>query len=556
MLCGKHPYNKVPADEAHRQRMKPEKISHIKKHQWRAIERAIALESEDRLASVAEFEELLFPTMRSSGWWWQAAVVLIALGVGGYFLFLQPQPPQGPEISEFDIRNELELKVRVDFHRGNIEKLLQDASFTDIWQDAIRKEISDLDLITGGQDPWVAERKSTIYQLYLERIEAALGEKRYALAEQLIVYAKHYNADEQVLAGYTRQIAELREQDQQQRMQQARLEQQRKQAEATRRAQQQQQAKKVAQRQQKVKQVNDQFNVAMDNARTQLECQGGINMRNLSAAVNKLRELDSARYRKAEPDLIKSLAACIRFIGEENPARAQAALQQGRRLFAKSSVLAGITIKSRDPCDESLAGLGARGKRTVCSDKLGETGTGPELVVIPASGQIKAFAIGKYETTVAEYNRYCSATGKCKPLPQNAEMPLTGVGIDAARAYASWLSRNSGKQYRLPKKAEWLHAAKSRKRDLDPNRNCELSTRGFQKGGDLVRYKVGKQNPWGLVNYVGNAQEWVYHGGRNLVAMGGSFRNPMENCTITTSVAHDGSADDATGFRLVRELGS
>ena len=89
---------------------------------------------------------------------------------------------------------------------------------------------------------------------------------------------------------------------------------------------------------------------------------------------------------------------------------------------------------------------------------------------------------------------------------------------------------------------------------LDPNRNCALSTRGFEKGSNLVKYSIGKQNPWGLVNFVGNVQEWVYGSGNTLQAVGGSFRESMESCTLSTSKNHSGKADSYTGFRVLREI--
>ena len=117
-----------------------------------------------------------------------------------------------------------------------------------------------------------------------------------------------------------------------------------------------------------------------------------------------------------------------------------------------------------------------------------------------------------------------------------------------------WLSKQTGQKYRLPTKNEWIYAAKSRRKKLDANRNCKLSTRGIKKGGKLVRTNIGHQNSWGLVNYVGNVQEWVYDKGRKLVAVGGSFDQTMDECVITTSFVHNGSADIKTGLRVLREL--
>jgi len=70
----------------------------------------------------------------------------------------------------------------------------------------------------------------------------------------------------------------------------------------------------------------------------------------------------------------------------------------------------------------------------------------------------------------------------------------------------------------------------------------------------LAHTNIGKQNSWGLVNYVGNVQEWVYDKGRKLVAVGGSYEQSMDDCDITTTNVHNGAADTATGFRVLREL--
>lgn len=81
-----------------------------------------------------------------------------------------------------------------------------------------------------------------------------------------------------------------------------------------------------------------------------------------------------------------------------------------------------------------------------------------------------------------------------------------------------------------------------------------MSTRGIVKGGELVRYSIGMQNSWGLLNYVGNIEEQVYEPDRKLVAVGGSYKHRMENCDIMTINSHDGSADRSAGLRVLREL--
>ncbi len=556
VLTGKHPYNKVPADEAKRQGLKPKRIAHIKKFEWQAIERAIAFDREDRQESISNFEEDITPKLKSSSWMVTALALVFAAAISSYFLFFVKEP-EPPAYSEFDIRNELELKVRIDFYKENIVKLIMNANFSDLWQDSIWKDISDLKKLTGDSDPWIEEKMAAIFNLYVSHIKAAVSEKKYTQAEQLIVAAKRYAVQTTLLDQFTTSIARAREIAQQKRIEQAKLELERKKKLEQERRQRLQQQKLAQQKAtvnaEKSQQVTDQFNIALDNVNNLLECQGRINMRNFEIGIKKLKQLDPGRYSKIENTIVRSLAGCIIQIGKSFPERALDAKKYSLKLFS-SPLLSQINIQSRDPCDISLAGLGRRGKRAMCKDKLKNASYGPEMVVIPGSNNIKPFAITKYEISIGEYNQFCEAKGICSKLSKNDQLPVSGVSIGQVEAYLSWLSSQSGKKYRLPSKKEWLHAAKSRSKKLDPNRNCELSTRGFQKGGDLVYYTVGSQNDWGLVNYVGNVQEWVYQSGRKLEAVGGSFLDPMESCTISTSKAHNGKADTSTGFRVLREI--
>lgn len=555
MLSGEHPYRKLPADEAERQGLKPRRIGNIKNAQWRAIEKAIAFRREDRMASVQEFIDQITPSHRPRNWMLAGLLLLLGFGSIGYYLF--QREPEAPEFSEFDIRNEIELQVRIDFYKQDVEALIEAPDFSDSWQESLWQGISSLIVLTRGEDPWVEQKKAEIYRLYIARIRREIEDRRFDLAEQLSANSRRFTDDETELDELVEIIAAEREQqrarvrllaEQKQKEERDKLAAiKRQQTEAAARAAQQ------SQQQSETRQRREQFDVALDNVNKQLQCQGSLNMGNIETAVRKLKQLDRARYRGIEKEIIDSLATCIAELGKAFPERAEAAKKHAVRIF-NSATLAKVTIKSRDPCDLSLAGLGARGKRAVCRDKLEDKSPGPDMVVIPGSGKLAPFAIGKYEVSVAEINRFCTLTDSCSPMTQNGELPAANISLDQARAYLKWLSRQTGKTYRLPNKTEWIHAARSHSRNLDPNRNCELNTRGFKKGEELVKFSVGKQNDWGLVNYVGNVQEWVYHTGRRLQAVGGSYRQPMETCTITTSIEHDGRADPLTGFRVLREL--
>ncbi len=55
MLAGRHPYNGNTAQEAHRAGLEPARIAGMGDRQWRALERALAVQRDDRTPNVAQF---------------------------------------------------------------------------------------------------------------------------------------------------------------------------------------------------------------------------------------------------------------------------------------------------------------------------------------------------------------------------------------------------------------------------------------------------------------------------------------------------------------------
>src|SRR5690606_24968820 len=178
---------------------------------------------------------------------------------------------------------------------------------------------------------------------------------------------------------------------------------------------------------------------------------------------------------------------------------------------------------AKDACSESLAGLGSRGMGSTCRDKLNGASKAPVLVVIPAKASTKAFAIGKFELSVDEWNEFCESSKKCSASAANPSVPATNMSIAEINAYLKWISEKAGRQYRLPTLAEWQYTARSTTGNADPNRNCKLNSRGIQKGNELTKTTLGQQNSWGLVNYLGNARELVMERGGRYLAVGGSY---------------------------------
>ncbi len=110
----------------------------------------------------------------------------------------------------------------------------------------------------------------------------------------------------------------------------------------------------------------------------------------------------------------------------------------------------------------------------------------------------------------------------------HAGYPVISVTRAAAEAFGTWLSAKTGKSYRLPTEAEWVHAATLAAGDApDAAREPMTWHRGNSRG---TTHPVGKRKPdaLGLSDLFGNAAEWVTTTGGELATRGGSFRDPLE----------------------------
>ena len=169
-----------------------------------------------------------------------------------------------------------------------------------------------------------------------------------------------------------------------------------------------------------------------------------------------------------------------------------------------------------------------------CRDSLGDGSKGPAMVAIagdtfwmgsPATEPsrfddesrhkvtVLGFFMGKHEVTFEEYDAFCDATKREKALDGwgRGKQPVINVSWHDATAYAKWLSRETGKPYRLPSEAEWEYAARAG------------TTGAYSFDGNIDKYRVnyfdqvGKTlavgtlpaNPWGLHEVHGNVWEWV-----------------------------------------------
>lgn len=115
---------------------------------------------------------------------------------------------------------------------------------------------------------------------------------------------------------------------------------------------------------------------------------------------------------------------------------------------------------------------------------------------------------------------------------QEDSHPVVCVNWEDAKAYAAWLSRKTGKSYRLPSEAEWEYAARAgtttaRYWGDSPNEACSYANvldnqaltqfggaaAGAHNCSDGYVYTAPvasfKPNAFGLYDMIGNAWEWV-----------------------------------------------
>lgn len=183
-----------------------------------------------------------------------------------------------------------------------------------------------------------------------------------------------------------------------------------------------------------------------------------------------------------------------------------------------------------------------------------DCGECPELVVIPTGSftmgspesepqrnsdegpqrQItisKAFAVGRYTVTFDQWD-LCVAEKACNGPPDDAgwgrgRQPVINVSWDDAHGFTEWLSKKTGKAYRLLTEAEREYVARagtttpfwwgSRITTKQANFNGTFTYTGEEKGIQRDRtlpVDAFDANPWGLYQVAGNIWEWVedcYH---------------------------------------------
>ncbi|EDZ99316.1 protein of unknown function DUF323 [Burkholderia sp. H160] len=194
------------------------------------------------------------------------------------------------------------------------------------------------------------------------------------------------------------------------------------------------------------------------------------------------------------------------------------------------------------------------------------------------------FAIGKFPVTVEQWNA-CVAANACQKLTpesnSNIAAPARDLSWDDAQQYVKWLSKVTGKPYRLPTEAEWEYADRAGtttaywwgEQMRKGNANCKDCGDPWHKEGPE---SVGTfaANPLGLYDMNGGVWEWTadcwhntYQGApvdghvwdspgcETRVIRGGSWREGGDYMLSATRFKYSASVRQSQdGFRVVKDL--
>ncbi|MFK8066988.1 MAG: SUMF1/EgtB/PvdO family nonheme iron enzyme [Gammaproteobacteria bacterium] len=230
-------------------------------------------------------------------------------------------------------------------------------------------------------------------------------------------------------------------------------------------------------------------------------------------------------------------------------------------------------------------------------DQLSKANYSPEMVWVPSgsfimggSGSnyppvneqprhevtIAKFAISSKEITRGEFSKYSGVAVS----NVNKDQPVRNVSWETAKKYTRWLSRQSGKSYRLPSESEWEYAARAGTKSpfwwgykigVD-NALCVGCTSPLEpsRPNSVGSYP---SNAFGLHDTAGNVAEWVedcYHGNyegapsdgrvwnnencKERVVRGGSYFNAAKSLYVSRrDKLSQKDAKIMIGFRIARE---
>lgn len=172
---------------------------------------------------------------------------------------------------------------------------------------------------------------------------------------------------------------------------------------------------------------------------------------------------------------------------------------------------------------------------------------------------IQPFLFGRYEVTFDQYGLFCKATGRAVPTDQGWGMetrPVINVSWQDAVAFTEWLSKKTGRTFRLPSESEWEYAARAEASTIYPwgdglgenmanCRDCESPWSG------KTTAPVGSFSPngFGLFDMNGNVYEWT------LDAKSGSYEGaPVDGSARTAEGPVDRITRGGSWMRVSKHI--
>jgi len=134
------------------------------------------------------------------------------------------------------------------------------------------------------------------------------------------------------------------------------------------------------------------------------------------------------------------------------------------------------------------------------------------------------FYLSRYEVTFEQYDKFANETNQ--PLPPDngwgrGNRPVINVSWFDAKAYAAWLTEQTGQHYRLPTEVEWEYSVRASAITSywygdDVQTGFSVCDECGSQWDGRSTAPVGSQvsNPFGLFDMHGNVAEWIedcYH---------------------------------------------
>jgi formylglycine-generating enzyme required for sulfatase activity len=221
--------------------------------------------------------------------------------------------------------------------------------------------------------------------------------------------------------------------------------------------------------------------------------------------------------------------------------------------------------------------------------KMGSNRDGDEEPI--HSVTVSDFSLSKTEVTFDQYDAFCTLAGiawaKATDVGwinwRRGDRPVINVSWHDAVAFCEWMSKVTGKTYRLPTEAEWEYAARggNKSKGYTYSGSNEIgSIAWYKNNSDSKTHPVAQKQPneLGLYDMNGNVTEWCsdwyyyYNGsprsnesvssmqtdpqgpnsGSSRVLRGGSWRYHDDLCRVAARHGTDPDRRyDSYGFRLV-----